>query len=654
MQLPKSLKARVIGLMSLLLLAAISIVAITLVVLENQKSDGVTINLAGRQRMLSQKFGKEFLDEVNSNSAVTGFEQQARVASDQIIADRNYYTAKVIGKLKRESQSFKAGQDYHGVKGSIPLPETLVREVAESIEGKAGHSFQLLSEHNINPVSGIEETGFSADAWEALLAEPKKAYSQLLPTPNGAEFKYATADIATALCIDCHNKDAASPKRDFRVGDLMGMLVVTIPVTSNKQLAASLLGTYRGDKTPGYKKTQELFEVTLAALRNGGETYVDLGMSKPVSIPSTVDPEILVRLTEVEESWGKLLAAAKTVSASDSRTEQFASALSDFRAENIQTLKRMNAAVGMYQHSSEQKIANLKTMQFTAVFLSFLVFAFAIWVISRTIVAPIQRMVNQLTEQADNVDCCSSELSASSLSLAEGVTRQTVSVEETSTSMEEMTASATDNASSADRASTLATQATGSVDVGQDAMRQLGVAMTAINQSTDEVSKVLRVIDDIAFQTNLLALNASIEAEGAGEHGKRFAVVAEEVRKLAERSSDAAKETAGRIEEAVNAVKDGVEYSETSAGRLEEILRDISEVTSLVKSIDSASKSQASGAKEVSSAISTIEGITQSNAATAEQSSAAANELAAQSSAIRDTVSQLDGLVSGGVATSKG
>ncbi len=471
--LPNSLKARVIGLMTLLMLSIVGIVGLTLVVLDNQKADGVTINLAGRQRMLTQKFSKEFLDELN--------------------------------------------------------------------------------------------TGSQADA----------------------------------------------------------------------------------DSAPAYAKTQKLFEVTLAALRTGGETFSDLGMTKPLAIPAAKEEQIQAKLSEVHELWGKLQATVSTVKSSDNQSPEYAQALAEFRKLNISTLKNMNAAVGMYQVSSEKKIAQLKTVQLSAAGVSLAIFIFSFWMVSMTIVRPIKVIITELLQQADSVDNSSGEISSSSMALADGVSDQAASVEETRASMEEMSGSAKENADRADRASTLATQATSSADTGQMAMQNLNTSMGAIQTSTEEVSKVLRVIEDIAFQTNLLALNAAIEAEGAGEHGKRFAVVAEEVRKLAERSGEAAKETATRIEEAVRAVREGVKHSDDSINSLGDILSSVSEVATLVKSIDTASQDQASGVNQINIAVAQIDDITQANAAAAEQSAASASDLSTQSNTLRHVICQLDGLVSG-------
>jgi methyl-accepting chemotaxis protein len=269
------------------------------------------------------------------------------------------------------------------------------------------------------------------------------------------------------------------------------------------------------------------------------------------------------------------------------------------------------------------------------------------WFIGRSISRPVQRIVEALTERAAHVQTAAGEISSASMSVSDGVNEQAASIEETSASIEEMSSSATQNAEHADQASQLAGQAKTSVDNGDAAMKQLRTAMDAIDVSTGEVSKVLRVIEDIAFQTNLLALNAAIEAEGAGEHGKRFAVVAEEVRKLAERSGDAAKDTAGRIEEAVRAAQEGVQHCGSSASALNEILSSVSAVTELIGAIDTASREQASATTQVNQAMSQIDQVTQSNAASAEQSAAAARELGEQAEEMNAVVSELKALIHG-------
>ncbi|MCP4594772.1 MAG: hypothetical protein GY842_28910 [bacterium] len=147
-----SLSFRLGAMLSIFTLLIVGIVGVTYWVTYVQKTDTAVINLAGRQRMLTQKFTKEFLDEVNDRQVVASAEQRAATATSQIVADRTYYTKNIIGKLKTEAAEFKAGADYHEISGSVPLPATFVREVSQSLDESARYRYDLLSKLNINRV----------------------------------------------------------------------------------------------------------------------------------------------------------------------------------------------------------------------------------------------------------------------------------------------------------------------------------------------------------------------------------------------------------------------------------------------------------------------------------------------------------------------
>jgi len=186
--------------------------------------------------------------------------------------------------------------------------------------------------------------------------------------------------------------------------------------------------------------------------------------------------------------------------------------------------------------------------------------------------------LGQVTEAVEQVASASNQVSSASQSLAEGATEQAASLEETSSSLEEMASMTKQNADNAQQANTLAGEAQKAANDGNGAMQRMNDAINEIQKSSDETAKIIKVIDEIAFQTNLLALalNAAVEAARAGEAGKGFAVVAEEVRNLAMRSAEAAKNTTALIEESTKNAKNGVDIASEVSKKLEDIVQSIS------------------------------------------------------------------------------
>ena len=196
------------------------------------------------------------------------------------------------------------------------------------------------------------------------------------------------------------------------------------------------------------------------------------------------------------------------------------------------------------------------------------------------------------------------------------------------------------NADTAQKVNDIAKQARGAAD-----MQTMSVAMAAIQVSSDEIAKIIRTIDEIAFQTNILALNAAVEAARAGEAGMGFAVVAEEVRNLAHRSAQAAKETSGKIEGAITNTRRGVEISSQVARTLNEIIAKVCQVDELAAEVAGASREQTQGVTQINGAVGQMDKVTQANAANAEESAAAARELNAQAGTMMHSVDELLQLV---------
>ncbi|MBK1879165.1 methyl-accepting chemotaxis protein [Pelagicoccus mobilis] len=271
---------------------------------------------------------------------------------------------------------------------------------------------------------------------------------------------------------------------------------------------------------------------------------------------------------------------------------------------------------------------------------------------TRSITRPLYRAIAGLREGGEQVSSAAGQVAASSQSMAEGATEQAAGLEETSSSLEEMSSMIQKNADSARKADELSQDARKTASTGTQAMQRMNEAILTIQKSSDETAKIIKVIDDIAFQTNILALNAAVEAARAGDAGAGFAVVADEVRNLAMRSADAAKNTAGMIEESVKNSNHGVEIAEEVSSTLTKIVTSISQSSDLVGDIANASRQQSAGIAQINKAVTQMDHVTQSNASNAEESASASEELHAQAEAMNRIVAELTEVIGGSKQTS--
>jgi len=367
----------------------------------------------------------------------------------------------------------------------------------------------------------------------------------------------------------------------------------------------------------------------------------------------------MVTLTEGLRRQFKDEANIKQADAMLAAIQEYRTAFGDYvaqlAAQTSQTDAMVAAARSLQEKTKLLATAQEKKLEAAASFATRLMVSLALGgiilgvalalLIARGISKPIHQIVLNLTQGSTLVAEASDQVNASAGSLAEAASEQASSLEETSAAIEQMTAMTSTTAENAHQANGLVTQVQDAAERSNKEMDRLNVAMTAINDSSTQISRIIKVIEEIAFQTNLLALNAAVEAARAGEHGKGFAVVADEVRNLAQRAAQAARETTSLIETSVDRAREGTEVTSGFGTAMSQIAQNVTAASRFVGQITEASAQQKTGLGQINEAVQQIDKATQSIAATSEESAAAVEELSAQAGAVAQTAEDLGALI---------
>lgn len=255
-----------------------------------------------------------------------------------------------------------------------------------------------------------------------------------------------------------------------------------------------------------------------------------------------------------------------------------------------------------------------------------------------TIIDSLNTVLSEINVVSEQVFVGASQVADASQALSQGTTEQASAIEELTSSITEVAAQTKENAFNANQAKNLTIKVKENAEEGSIHMSEMLKSMGEINESSANISKIIKVIDDIAFQTNILALNAAVEAARAGQHGKGFAVVAEEVRNLAARSANAAKETTDLIEGSIKKAEKGTDIANNTAKALYEIVDGVTKATILVAEIAASSNEQATGISQINLGLEQVSQVVQTNSATSEESAAASEELSSQAELLKEMV----------------
>ncbi|MBI5522566.1 MAG: chemotaxis protein [Desulfarculus sp.] len=297
------------------------------------------------------------------------------------------------------------------------------------------------------------------------------------------------------------------------------------------------------------------------------------------------------------------------------------------------------------QQGAQDSVNSASLIMYAGIAVALLLGLLLAFFITRSITRPIRRVIAGLSDGSQQVASAAGQVATSSQSLAEGASQQAAALEETSSSLEEMSSMTKTNADNAAQANRLMAESKALVTRANQSMGELTQSMREISAAGEQTGKIIKTIDEIAFQTNLLALNAAVEAARAGEAGAGFAVVAEEVRNLAQRAAEAAKNTAGLIEGTIKKTQQGSELVAKTNEAFQEVATSAEKVAELVGEIAAASGEQAQGIEQVNKAANEMDKVTQQNAANAEESASASEELSAQAETMQGFVANLESMV---------
>jgi methyl-accepting chemotaxis protein len=454
--------------------------------------------------------------------------------------------------------------------------------------------------------------------------------------------------LGTGVYLDHTNKALLARADDFAAGKAFVLGVETDPSTS-------AFGLFLSDS-----KTQKLceefpeLEPALQAIKTPHQLLYH-GAVKIEKMVNELNMEEAFRIyqQEMKPALTELNKYLEEAIAAENRFQQGASqADAVYAAQTKPNHEKVEALLEKVRRIAGDNIATKETMltsamkaikrNVTAVSLGAFFFGiFLALVIARGITRILKRVSDQLDDAAEQVASASSHVSSASQELAQGTSEQAASLEETSSSLEEMASMTKQNANNASQANSLMNETNQVVDAANQSMTRLTASMQDISRASEETSKIIKTIDEIAFQTNLLALNAAVEAARAGEAGAGFAVVAGEVRNLAMRAAEAAKNTASLIEGTVEKVKDGSALVAKTNEAFSEVARSGDRVGELVAEIAAASNEQAQGIEQVNKAVTDMDKVTQQNAANAEESASASEEMNAQAGQMKRIVEEL-------------
>ncbi|WP_209120860.1 methyl-accepting chemotaxis protein [Parasedimentitalea maritima] len=545
---------------------------------------------------------------------------------NQIKAIRGYYTRNVIKDVK-QSADMSAGIDHANDPSVIPLPATFVHDV-NALLAEQGTSLSLYSAFPFPGRAEREMDSFMQDAWEYLSANPDGTFKRQEIENGETYLRVAVADPMVAEgCVSCHNAHPDTPKADWEIGDVRGVLEVReniqAPLLASQILTRNIL---IGVALAGLA----LMLIALFTIRTITRPITKICESMDGVAAGELDSDI--PSADRKDELGKIGKALASLRDDLKRARGAEEERAEQQREQHDVVEKLShGLVDLAKGDFSKPLTEPFPADHEQLRSDF----------NRTLTT-LSLTISDVINSADSIRNGATEISQASDDLSQRTESQAATLEQTAAALEEMTTSVKSASEGARSVEGIVNEAKSEAEASGTVVQNAVSAMTEIEDSARHISQIISVIDDIAFQTNLLALNAGVEAARAGEAGRGFAVVASEVRALAQRSSDAAMEIKTLIGDSSKQVEQGVDLVGKAGTALNSIVERVSHISQLVSEMAVGTSEQSTGLGEINLGVTQLDQVTQQNAAMVEEATAASHLLNTDANKLAKLVSHFN------------